>query len=428
MKKKILQYIVKFFARRIVRKYQPIVIGITGSVGKTTTKDALDFAFSQYFHTRSTSKNFNNEIGVPLTIIGVTEEPGRSVIRWISVFWNACFQIMISRVYPKVLILEMGVDRPGDMSYLLSIVEPDISIVTGISSSHIEFFGSRDAIAQEKGKIVECVDKEGYAILNADDPRTWAMRKRTQAHIITYGFGKRSTLRAFNDSFLFEKDGFDGMALKVEYKENIIPVRLKKVIARHHVEALLATMATGDALGINFIDVARKLESFMPSQGRFRIISGILGSTLIDDTYNASPISTHAALISLKDFKKNKTLAILGDMLELGSEEEGSHRELAKSIEKNEIDRVILIGNRMKYLFEELQNRGFQEVFLVGIHKEAIELAKKYINSESIVLIKGSQGMRMEFVVEGLMAHPEKAQELLCRQSGAWKRKSFIRP
>ena len=131
MKKKILQYALRFLARRIIRKYQPIVIGITGSVGKTTTKDALDFAFSQYFFVRSTSKNFNNEIGVPLTIIGVTEEPGRSISRWLYVLFFACFQILISRSYPKVLILEMGVDRPGDMSYLLSIVEPDISIVTG---------------------------------------------------------------------------------------------------------------------------------------------------------------------------------------------------------------------------------------------------------------------------------------------------------
>ena len=273
---------------------------------------------------------------------------------------------------------------------------------------------------------MERVQKDGYVILNADDPRTFQMRKRTQAHVIMYGFGKRSTLRAFNDSFAFEKDGFGGMTLKVEYKESVIPLRLKRVIARHHVEALLATMATGDALDVNFIDVARKLELFMPSQGRFRVIEGISGSAVIDDTYNASPISTQAALVSLKDFAKKKTIAVLGDMLELGSEEEESHRGLAKDIEKNGINVVILIGKRMKWLFKELKKQSSCKVFFAKDHTEAIELVKKQNSPESIVLVKGSQGMRMEKVVEGIMSHPEEAKHLLCRQSDFWKKKPFV--
>ncbi len=427
--RRVIIFSLKWLAKATLFRYRPKVIGITGSVGKTTTKDAITFALSENLSLYATAKNYNNEIGVPLTILGIASSPGKSFSSWCRVFLQSFFRLFFFSSYPKVLILEMGVDRPGDMEYLLSIVHPDISIITDISSSHIEFFKTLEAIAQEKGKLVESLSREGIAILNADNSYTWAMRKNSLGKVITYGFDKRASLQAFNDSLTFE-GGFSGMRVKIEYKDNVIPLRLHHIITEHHLKAVLASLVVCDVLGINLIEAIRRLEEFKPPAGRFRVLEGIGESILIDDTYNASPSSTREAIGALKNLRKEHTIAVLGDMLELGEEEEKSHRDLAEDIRKAKINKIVLVGMRMKYLFDELQKNGFssENLWWVKTPSEAIVYVSRIVDSGKVVLVKGSQSMRMEIVVESIMKYPEKKEKLLCRQNKEWKDVPFIQP
>lgn len=429
MLKRIAQVLLKIAAKLVLLRRRPVVIGITGSVGKTTAKDAIAFAVSKRFSVFASAKNYNNEIGLPLAILGESDEPGRSVLVWMKVFLGAGRKIFLPFPYPEVLVLEMGVDRPGDMAYLLSIAKPDIAVVTGVSQSHIEFFGSEAAIAEEKGRLVEALGEDGVAILNADNVYSRGMKNRTKAKVILYGFSKRASLRGFNDSVAFG-EAFRGLTFKVEYQENIIPVRLKHTVARHHIEAVLAALGVCDALEIPFLEAAQALANLRPSPGRFRLLEGVRGALIADDTYNASPASVRAAIASLRDVAKGKTVAILGDMLELGEEERALHEDLAADILKAKVSFVILAGERMRYLFDRLTKEGFRQnqLFFAASPSEASAIAKRILAPGMLVLVKGSQAMRMEKVVERLLAYPERDAKHLCRQSPEWKAKPFRKP
>jgi UDP-N-acetylmuramoyl-tripeptide--D-alanyl-D-alanine ligase len=183
-------------------------------------------------------------------------------------------------------------------------------------------------------------------------------------------------------------------------------------------------------LGINLIEVIRKLEEFKPPAGRFRILEGMGESILIDDTYNASPASTREAISALKNLRKEHTVAVLGDMLELGKEEEKSHRDLAEDIKKAKINQIVLVGMRMKYLFEALQGSNFssENLWWVKTPYEGAQIVSDIVDSGKVVLVKGSQSMRMEIIVENIMKTPENKESFLCRQNKEWKDTPFIQP
>lgn len=416
-------------AKVILWKYHPIVVGITGSVGKTTTKDAVLHILSPYIAVRGSEKNFNNEIGIPLTILGC-DAPGRSPIRWLGVGVRFMISFFFPQKYPRVVVLEMGVDRPGDMKYLLSIVHPTIAVVTEISSSHLEFFGSLDAIAEEKGGLVEALDLTGYAILNADDTRVFRMRKRTRARLIGYGFQKRAMLRAFNDSVVCAERGLCGMRLKIQYDGKTVPIRLKNLIAKHHIYAVLAAFAVADALKINLLEAVRSAEDFRLSPGRLQPIPGQRGSFIFDDTYNASPASTLAAIETLNQIPFGRKILILGDMLELGAEEVEGHIRLAKPIVKMKPAGVVLVGSRMRMVYDALLREGYTRK-TIAIFEDPVSAGKfisKHLRMHDVVLVKGSQGMRMELAVEQMMAQPEQAEKVLCRQTQRWKAIPYVMP
>lgn len=427
--KKIARYILRHMARAVLKKYHPKIVGITGSVGKTTTKDAIIHILSEFIFVRGSEKNFNNEIGVPLTILGC-DAPGRSIIRWIGIVSRFLFLILWRDRYPDVLVLEMGVDRPGDMKYLLSIVHPTIAVVTEISSSHLEFFGSLDAIAEEKGNLISGIDPQGYVILNADDARVWKMRKRTSARLIGYGFHKRATLRAFNDSIVCTEKGLCGTRLKIQYDGKTLPIRMKYLIAKHHIYAILAAFAVADALHINLVEAISPSNTFRLSPGRLQPIAGRLNSWIFDDTYNASPVSTMAALNTMEQIPFGRKILMLGDMLELGAEEVEGHTLLTKPIMKLRPAGVVLVGSRMKLLGNLLIREGL-DYRTIAFFEDPVSAGKfiaDHLQADDMILVKGSQGMRMELAVELIMAHPEEAKTLLCRQSKRWKEIPYVMP
>jgi UDP-N-acetylmuramoyl-tripeptide--D-alanyl-D-alanine ligase len=423
-----LEKILQLMAVAVLRRHKPKIVAITGSVGKTSTKAAVFTVLSSKFNVRENQKNYNNEIGIPLTVIGA-ESGGKNIFKWLWIFSKWLFVIIWPK-YPEILVLELGVDRPGDMKYFMSFIKPMIGIVTNVSLSHIEFFKTVENIAKEKRVLIEAVIQDGFAILNADDEHVSKMSQNTSAEVLTYGQAEEAQVNASNLVYNYDEDKPEGISFKLNYDGNNIPIRLKNILAAHYVYAALIGAAAGIIFKINLVDIASALESFRSPQGRMNLLAGIRGSHIIDDTYNASPVSTVAALSVLEQLKSERKIAVLGDMLELGDQSREGHLEVVKKVFSAEVDIFIAVGRRMNEVVGELISLGFSStnIFQFDDPKEAGEKIAQLIKAGDFILVKGSQGMRMEKVVERILENQDDRKNLLCRQSTEWQNKPFIKP
>lgn len=423
--KKIVQRILALLAKLILKKYQPEVIGVTGSFGKTSAKEAIFTVLSSKFNVRRNIKNYNNEIGLPLTIIGAGSG-GRSLWLWLGVFIKA-FVLLIWRdkTYPEILVLEMAVDRPGDMSYLTSLAPCKIGVVTGIGPVHIEFFKTIDKIAKEKSVMVSHIDKNGWAVLNSDNEYVFEMAKLTRARLITYGINNNEVdLKASEISVSqYENGQISGLSFKLFYGGSSVPVLLPNILGEHLIYAALAAASIGSIYDINMVDIAQALRLFKAPKGRMNLIAGIKNTYIIDDTYNAGPDSTLAALNVLgKISTGGRKWAVLGDMLELGDYTDSSHRQVGQAVYDNKTDYLITVGEKAKIMASEAQRQGLPEdnIFIFSDTDKAGLFLQSKIETGDFILIKGSQGMRMEKIVKEIMAEPLKAGEFLVRQDEEW--------
>ena len=423
-----LEKLLRFMAMVILKRHKPKIIAITGSVGKTSTRAAVFAVLSSKYYVRENQKNYNNEIGIPLAIIGV-ESGGKNLLKWawIAIRW---FFILIFPKYPEILVFELGVDRPDDMKYFMSFIHPIVGIITNISLSHIEFFKTVENIAREKRILVESLATDGYAVLNADDELVIEMSNHTKAQVLTYGLDENATANASNPIYNYEENKPAGISFKLNYDGKNIPIRLKNLLASHYVYAALAAVSVGTIFKINLVDIARALEPLRAPTGRLNLLEGIRRSYIIDDTYNASPISTLAALSVLGQLEAKRKIAVLGDMLELGEQTEIGHRDVGRKVFSTKIDIFIAVGERMQYAIEQLIALGFPRANILHFNdpSSAAEKVSQIVREGDFVLVKGSQGMRMEKVVEKIIADPSQAKKLLCRQNKEWKKKPFIRP
>ena len=412
--KKIILACLRLEARLLLRMHNPKIIGITGSVGKTSTKEAIATLFGEHFDVWKSPKSYNSAIGVPLAILGL-ENAWNNPLKWALNVLRGAWRIVSPRPYPEILVLEMGVDRPGDIDDLLGIVKPSIVAVTAIGQIpvHVEFFESPDALAEEKAKLVQALQENDYAILNADDDSVRAMSKNTKAKILTYGFGESSTVRASNYKLLVSRGKPTGLTFKLRYDNKTVPISVDGAFGRQHVYALLAAAAVGIAYGLNLIEISEGLGKYKVGPGRLRLIEGINKSYILDDTYNAAPLAVEAALEVLGEMPGTRKIAVLGDMLELGKYSAEEHRKVGE-LAKSKADLIVAVGIRAKRM------EGAEQWF------SSSEEAGQYLIHEAregdIILVKGSQRMRMEKIVVMLMREPERASELLVRQEPYWKK------
>ncbi|MDA2922871.1 UDP-N-acetylmuramoyl-tripeptide--D-alanyl-D-alanine ligase [Patescibacteria group bacterium AH-259-L07] len=426
---KLLQKVLAFFSKRILKKYKPLIIGITGSVGKSSTKEAIYVVLKDSIHVRRSLKNYNNEIGVPLTILGALS-PGKSLVGWLHIFWN-CLGMMIFRdkSYPKALILEMAADRVGDIEYLTTLAPPQRAVVTAISPAHTEFLGNLDNVAKEKQAIVTHLPAAGWAVLNADDEKVLEMRNKTSAKIITFGISEDADVRAVEISLeqeLVDKQAIvKGLYFKVTHAGSVVPVFLPNVIATAQIYAILAGVATAITFEVNLIEISEALQDYRPLHGRMVPIEGKDKTLIIDDTYNSSPQAALSALEALDEiniYSEAQKLVVLGDMRELGSISEEEHYVLGKKVAKMGFNRLITVGEEAKEIARGARRSGMSKDAVVSFDtfEGVSQFLKSHIREGDVILLKGSQVVRMEHIVKGIMAKPRRAKKLLTRQGEEW--------
>ncbi len=432
MKRKIIQNILGFLSRNILAAYKPDVIGITGSVGKTSTKEAVALALSSHFRVRASYKNFNTEIGVPLTIIGATELP-HTVFGWMRVLFRAFSLLLVhDGTYPSILVLEMGADKPGDIAYLTKLAPCKIGVLTAISPAHLERFGTFEKLAQEKKIIYRHLSSHGVAILNADDSAIFPYAEALSSSVIKFGLNPEADVRA-NEvlravRFMEGEENYGGTECDISIGSNTIHASFPLIFRIEHLSCVLAAFAVGNAYHIPLAQMLDWLTHFQAPPGRSRLLPGIKHTLIIDDSYNSSPMAVHGALDALGEFEISesaKKIAVLGDMKELGAQSEHEHQKLGEYVASKEIDLLVTVGSEAKYIAASAKDSGMNPESIVEFDKayEAGKYLQEKIKRGDVVLVKGSQDVRLEKAVEEIMAYPDQADAVLVRQEKYWKRK-----
>lgn len=405
-------------ARLTIWRFQPEVIAITGSVGKTSTKEAI---FSVLAHSddlkrkkwavRKASQNFNNELGAPLTILGNWDKISRPIfLFWIRAIITSALRLILmpSSRYPKILILEYGASKPGDIKYLLNIAKPKIGIITAINKMpvHIEFYENQEAVAREKSKLVENLFINDFAILNFDDEAVMSAKEKTRANVITFGFnevsGIKPDIRISNFENRSDKNKPLGISFKIEHKENFVPIFLNNVFGRSQAYAIGAAIVVGLIYGLNLVEISELISTnYKPAKGRMNLISGVKNTYIIDDSYNASPASMKMALETIKNLEAKRKIAVLGDMLELGKYTIEAHQNIGK-LAKEAVDILITVGPRGKFIAEAALSEGMPKNHVLSFetNEETGPEVQKIIKKGDLILIKASRAMGLEKVVE----------------------------
>jgi UDP-N-acetylmuramoyl-tripeptide--D-alanyl-D-alanine ligase len=344
------------------------VLAITGSNGKTSTKDFAAAVLARKFRVAKTEGNFNNHVGLPRTILEATSED-------------------------EVAVWEIGMNHPGEIAELSKIAAPDAAIVTNIGVAHIEFLGSREAIATEKGALAEAVGPEGTVILNADDPFSKAVATRTCAKVVFAGT-TGGTVRAIE--IRQSAEGSEFTILEGAHRSRAqLPVA-----GLHMVQNALLAVAAGRAFGLSIEESAAGLAAAPLTKARLQI-KEIGGVHFLDDSYNANPDSMKAALRTLVELDtEGKRIAVLGEMRELGRESERGHREVGETAATLGVDHLITIGEVAEFIAQAARTAGLDKIASVRSTREAAELLGELAGPGDLVLIKGSRAARTEEVIE----------------------------
>lgn len=432
--KKCVVALLTFEARYALGRFSPRIVAITGSVGKTTTKDAIFAALADFFYVRKSEKSYNSELGIPLAILGL-ENAWNNPLRWLSNIVKGAHTAFFGSSYPDWLVLEVGADRPGDIKAVASWLRPEIVVITRLADVpvHIEFFPSVERLVEEKSQLARQVKQGGTLILGSDDPRALSFCELAPAgtRVITFGTGTAAEVRGENYHIEYEKkpEGKpEGKTAKGFAFTVVCPgvapllVSVLGAVGAHLMQPVLAAFAVARSQGLDLSKVADSMGNFTPPLGRMRLIAGMGESILIDDTYNASPVAMSEALDTLASLEGGGSkVAVLGDMLELGSYSEQEHQKIGEKAAAS-ADLLVAVGLRARSMAEAAEKAGMtKSVLRFDNSTEAATALQKVVRKGDIALVKGSQGARMEKIVKALMAEPSRARELLVRQEQEWE-------
>jgi UDP-N-acetylmuramoyl-tripeptide--D-alanyl-D-alanine ligase len=361
-------------ARSVLEEGRPRVVGITGSIGKTTTKEFTAALLSQRFRVLKSEGNFNNHLGLALSLLKF--QPGQ-----------------------EIAVLEMGTSGPGEILALTRTAPPDVAVITNINPVHLEFFHTLEAIAQAKKEILDGTKPDGTAILNGDDDRIREIGRSWKGRRITFGFSGSCDVQAS----AVGKLGADGMVFKLRLEGRTAEVRFP-FFYEDFLSNLLAAVGASHALSLPFDVIIEGIPRLSPFRGRGRMINLGQGIRLIDDSYNSSPKALEAALRGLASFPAKRRVAVLGDMLELGRDEIVFHRQAGEHVAGNGWDVLIAIGPLARHLAEGALAAGLPaaRVRTFPTSEEAEPMISSFIKGGDLILVKGSRGIRTERLVKRL--------------------------
>lgn len=419
----------RILARLQLLKNRPVIIGITGSAGKTSALNAVEAVLKNHQKIKVSHKA-NSETGIPLDILGLKPK-SFTKLEWLILTLLAPLQLLLNWRRYQVYVVEMAIDSPNppkNMQYLLKIVRPQIGVFLNARTMHSEPFdplaSSKDPeerkreitglIATEKGKLIEQLPKDGFAILNSDDEYSASFRDRTKAKVLTIGQIQQADVQVV--SVIAD---LGGTVIKLKHQARVEEIKLPGVVLPDHFGITAAAgVAAGLARGMKFRKACIELErNFVLPRGRASLLKGKNSSIILDSSYNASGQAVIDILKLLKKFPKNKQkIAILGDIRELGSVAELEHQKVAESAAKT-CDLIVLVGPQMKKFALPTLKKLRAEARWFGSALEATEFVEPLLNHKSVVLVKGSQNtLLLEIAVEKLMANPKMANSLLCRR------------
>jgi UDP-N-acetylmuramoyl-tripeptide--D-alanyl-D-alanine ligase len=480
--KKIIVWILTLEAKLVLKKYKPDIIAVTGSVGKTSTKDAIYSLISSSVFVRKSEKSFNSEIGLPLTILGC-DTAWSNPLGWFGNIAKGLGLIIYRNDYPKCLVLEIGADHPGDIKQLSRWFHPDIVVITAVSKVpvHVEFFSSPAAVLEEKLALAKAVKKTGTLILPAADDDILAVRKDpilANVKCLTFAIHSSGDVMASDVKISYTDGKPVGMSFHINYAGNSVPVSLTGVVGLQHVYAMVAAVAAALAYGQSLDTITAAIPHHRAPAGRMNVLTGIGGSILIDDSYNASPDAVKEALAvlcdvnplgknggdgqnaSTGDAKPVRKIAVLGDMMELGAFSLEEHKKIGEiaahalmslpsgdstnadstaNITAMPIENILVtVGIRARDIVLGAKSAGMPDKAIHSFDSSAAaaEYMKKIVekigqenmkNVRDVILIKGSQSPRMERITRALLADAngepasdELAAKLLVRQDPEW--------
>lgn len=349
------------------------IIAITGSVGKTLAQNAIVSVLSQKFKTITPDENLDPTFRIPQTILA-------------------------TKPWHQKLILEYGVEHPGDMDHYLEIAKPKIAVITKISPTHIKYFKNVGGVFAEKVKLVEALDRSSYALLNADDPNVVKMAEKTPAKVIWYGHKAKSGVKISHFT-----QSLKGSKFRLHYVGQKATVSTK-VIGKHQLTSVFAAAAVGIISGLTLKQIAKGLSGVTSPTHRLNAISTKRAS-IIDDTYNSSPAAASEALSTLMDLGKHKKkVAVLGEMKDLGDLSHKAHTDLGEKIAKSKVDFVVTVGKVAKQIATSAKRAGFAgKIYNAKNTDDATEFLKKIASPKSLILVKGSRHAHLERIVNDLL-------------------------
>lgn len=417
-------------ATLLLKRHKPKIIAVTGSVGKTSTKDAIYAAIKNNLYARKSEKSYNSEIGVPLTVLGLPNA-WNSSFRWFKNIFEGFLIAFFSKNYPEVLVLETGIGEPGDMQKLASWLRPNIVVLTRLPDVpvHVEYFSTPKAVIDEKMKMVEYMQDDGVLIYNHDDVTISSLLPEIRQRKVGFSRYLDTDFTASNDKIIYTDDFPAGVSFDIKYQETEYNLLIKNTVGTQHVYSCIAAIAVANELSVSVSDAVKSLESLETPPGRMRVLPGLKSTLLIDDTYNSSPFACEQALQAISELVHVKRkIAVLGDMLELGKFSSDEHKRIGTIVAKN-VDVLFTVGIRAMHIAEGALSAGMSEknIFQYDDVDRAGRELQSILQVGDVVLIKASQGIRAERIVEEVMEEPDKAEELLVRQDSTWKQIRVVR-
>lgn len=386
------------WARLFVGKWGGEVVGVTGSAGKTTTKEAIALVLEGEGPVFKSPGNYSGRLGLPIALGELQAEH-------------------------RLAVVELACDVPGEMADMLRMARPRHGVVLNVGPAHLETLGSLDDVAGEKGRLVESLPAEGWAVLNGDDPLVGGMAQRTAANVLRFGLGPQSDVRGTDVRY-----STTGLTLTVSAwgQTELLSCSL---LGTHNAYPVLAAVAVGLIYGVELGEIAQRLRRLEPLPGRLRPLRGREGSLVLDDSYSAVPTALAGALETLAGLPGRPKVAVLGDMAQLGAHEDDAHR-LAGRQAARAVDLLVTCGEKMRLAAEEAMREGMarERVRITYTPEDAVRAVAPLLGPEATVLVKGSAESRLEEVVRHLLASPERAGEWLPRQTPGWRAVRLKRP